>query len=992
MEKMSLTRAGFSVPRFCVIVLCALAAPLFSPATGSCLPPGGGSYSLMDRYTDQKGTAVNSTLNESLLRLDLFQTVPGYGRLFLSTDLSRTDPSDTDSTTSLSRYQLGMEGFRLGRWTSSLLTGDTSVRFTSHEEGFAGPASSLLFVKPFLAPTFTTESGRFLNATYPDINFRGGLLNSQTDRDNLLLFGGRLSNIRGFQANEVEVTDESLVGAKWTHKWTSRTYAGAGFIRTTNQRWQAGDPAGLTIDNSIFLLDGSCDLGNHLRLVGEYRHNFFTLNGTATNDWAIKAGPVISFPNGRLELNYRRVGPNFQFVGENLQAERDVEGIFASFDYKIHQHLSIYSSFDWNRSNLENNAAIPAVDTLTALLGGYFFHPILPSLNVRFSLTDRSSRVPTPTLVENRDYSLYIELLKAFKLATPYLRLQGELLNDSASPTNSAKTGTATVGVRVTPLSMLNFYVEGEEQVRNADIGPTTTTFRTTGGLSYTPLQNLSIHADCELSTIKDDSSAGTSQKNRSFNGGVMLTLPRQYYVSSDIRYGSSRLDAARSTEASTLQFTINLTKRFGWGRAGGGLISGQEAGVALADVGDIEGYVYQDLNRNGKRDTGEPGLAKVTVLLEDNSKVVTDREGRYRFSNVAAGIHIVKLNERELDANINLLANANQRVEVKLRETTRVDYPVSYSGSMKGKVLIDTNGNGTADAADTPLPDILVYLAGTSINTFSDSDGNFDLENLLPGRYEVRIDTTGLPDGMKLVTPDKYTVEVKSGEELKDIFFLIAMEKKEIRKKVFGPQGATVPGSTLPVEGKKESSMRKAETVRQAAATAIKAQKGGAHREYRQKTPVKNAVKSTMAPAFNTGGTNKSAASLAIPSTAASLLKPAGAGETGVVEVHFRPGSVQLASGKDMSYLLTVAKIFNSLQDMQVAIEGRADQTGSTSLNRELGLKRAQAVAKILIKSGVPREKIVRIRSFGHYGLFCEELTKNCRAKNRRVVIRFFR
>ncbi|RII28997.1 MAG: hypothetical protein CXR31_03765 [Geobacter sp.] len=992
MGRMSLKRTGFSVSRFCVMLLCALAAPLFSPATGSCLPPGGGSYSLMDRYTDQEGATVTGTLNESLLRLDLFQTVPGYGRLFLSTDLSRTDPSDTESTTSLSRYQLGMEGFRLGRWTSSLLTGDTSVRFTSHEEGFVGPAPSLLFTKPYLAPTFTTESGRFLNATYPDINFRGGLLNSQTDRDNLLLFGGRLSNIRGFQANEVEVTDESLVGAKWTHKWTSGTYAGAGFIRTTNQQWQAGNPAGLTIDNSIFLLDGSCDLGNHLRLVGEYRQNFFTLNGTATNDWAIKTGPMIFFPNGRLELNYRRVGPNYQFVGENLQAERDVEGVFASLDYKAHQHLSIYSSFDWNRSNLANSTAIPAVDTLTALIGGYFSHPILPSLNLRFSLTDRSSRVPLPTLVESRDYSLYVEILKAFKLATPYLRLQGELLNDSASPLSSAKTGTATVGVRLTPLSMLNLYIEGEEQVRNADIGPTTTAYRTTGGLSYTPLQNLSIHADCELSTIKDDSSAGTSQKNQSFNGGVMIALPRQYYVSSDVRYGSSRLDAARSTEASTLQFTINLTKRFGWGRAGGGLISGQGSGVALADVGDIEGFVYQDLNRNGKRDTGEPGLARVTVLLEDNRKVVTDREGRYRFSDVVAGIHVVKLNERELDANINLLANANQRVEVKLRETTRVDYPVSYSGSMKGMVLIDTNGNGTADPADTPLPDILVYLADSNINTFSDTDGNFALENLLPGRYEVRIDTTGLSAGMKLVTPDRYTVEIKSGEELKDIIFLIATEKKEIRKKVFGTGGATVPGTTLPAKEKKESSVQKGETVRQAAATAVKAQKMKATREYRQKNPAKNAVNSATAPAFNARDTNSAAAPLTIPPTAASLLKPVGAGETGVVEVHFRQGSVQLASGEDMASLLTVAKMFNSLQDMQVAIEGRADQTGSASRNRELGLKRAEAVARILIKSGVPREKIVRIRSFGHYGLFCEELTKTCRAKNRRVVIRFFK
>ncbi|MBT0653284.1 SdrD B-like domain-containing protein [Geomobilimonas luticola] len=985
---------GISLFRLCVILPLTLATTLLNTSVGSCLPPGGGSISLVNRYTDQGGTAASGSLNESLLRLDLYQTVPGYGRLFLSSDLSRNDSSVIGDTTSLSRYQIGLEGCRLGPWTTSFLAGDTSIRFTNLLEGFPGPFFSLFAVKPYMEPVFTTDDGRFLNATYPDVNFRGGVINSATDRNALLLFGGKLSNVRGFQSNEIQVTDESLVGAKWKHKWSDATYGGAGFIQTTDQPWQAGNPFGAKVNNSIFLLDGSYRLAESVRLMGEYRQNFYTLNGKSVNDWAMKAGPVVTLPHGTFELNYRRVGPDFLFVAENLQPERDVEGVFASLDYRPHQNLSVYTSFDWNRNNLENNTALPAIDTISALIGGYFFHPTLPSLNLRFSLMDKNSRAAIPTPTDSRGYNLYLETMKAYRVVTPYLRLQGEILDDAASPLNSAKTGTVTAGLRVTPLNNLNFYVEGEEQVRNADSGPTTTTVRTRGGITFIPLPNLSGYADGEFSTVKDNTTSGASQKNYSINGGVMITLPHQFYLNGDIRYNSSQIENFTSTNASILQFTLGLTRRFGWGEGAGGPVSGQGTGVALAEVGDIEGYVYQDLNHNGKRDPGEPGLPHVTVFLEDNSKAVTDKEGRYRFSNAAAGIHIVKLNERELDASINLLADASRRVEVKLRETTHVDYPVSYSGSLKGKVLIDANDNSVADGADTPLPDILVYLADSRTNTFSDADGNFALENLLPGRYEVRIDTTGLPEGTKLISVDRYTVEVRSGEELKDITFLVATEKKEIRKKVFGAGAPKAPATAPAAKQQEPAHPGKAGTTKSTGAAGGKGKKGvlpstdASPKSAKPAAPVPE--RAGQQPSLGKG-TETAAKERPLPSPAIKTQASVEAAEVSVVEVHFRPGSSTLTSNDEMATLATIARLANSQPDIHVALEGRTDQTGSVGFNRELGLKRAQAVADILTSFGLSREKIGRVRSFGPYGLICEKFTEDCFARNRRVVIRLF-
>lgn len=780
------THAG-GVSLILIALLCVCGLLLLVPAAAFCLSAGGGSLSLLNRYTGQNYSAApGTTLYESLLRLDLYQNVPGYGRLLWSSDLTRTDGTADGYTKPLSRFQGGLEGFRMGNWTSTILGGDVSIRFSNLVEGFPGPYSSLLSVKPFLASTYTFEEARFQNSTYSDIPLRGGVLSSATDKDEVLVFGGELSEIRGFQSNEINLTGESLMGAKWVHKWSNDTYAGTGIIQTFGQQ-RDGITGGAPLNNSILLLDGSHRLNRYIRLIGEFRENIFSQNGSSTADSAVKVGTMVTHPHGAIEINYRRIGPEFLFVRDNLQSERDVEGYYASADYKLNKNLMFYSSLDWNRTNLDDNRQNPALNSLSALLGGYFFHPQLPSLSLRLSVSDRGSRETSSVLVNSRNYAIYLELNKNFKLVSPYVRLQGEVAKDFAVADNSSKTGTAAVGARFTPVNLLNAYLEAEGQSRNSDKGDKSESLRLNGGLSYLPRQNLSLYADADYSATRETPVA-TLQRSINLSGGAMVTLPNNYYLNADLRYNTSRFSGSGSSESRGLQATLGLVKRFGWGQgAGPGVVSGISGDALMSSVGSIEGDVYMDYNRNGVRDPGEPGMAKVTIQLEDKSKAVTDSQGHYKFSTIATGVHIVTIDERGLDASLNLLTPASQRVEVKLRETTKVSYTIIKAGGIRGKVLVDANGNGTADPADTPLPDIMIYLGDGKTNTFSDPDGNFVLDNMLPGRYEIKIDKTGLAEGMQLISPESVAVEVKSGDEVANVVFLVAVEKKQIRKKVFG-------------------------------------------------------------------------------------------------------------------------------------------------------------------------------------------------------------
>ena len=74
---------------------------------------------------------------------------------------------------------------------------------------------------------------------------------------------------------------------------------------------------------------------------------------------------------------------------------------------------------------------------------------------------------------------------------------------------------------------------------------------------------------------------------------------------------------------------------------------------VAQNYNGDIHGFKWNDLNGNGTRDAGEPGLAGWTIYLDANnngqfdpgseSSDITDASGAYDLLNVPAGLHNVR-------------------------------------------------------------------------------------------------------------------------------------------------------------------------------------------------------------------------------------------------------------------------------------------------------------------------------------------------------------
>lgn len=81
------------------------------------------------------------------------------------------------------------------------------------------------------------------------------------------------------------------------------------------------------------------------------------------------------------------------------------------------------------------------------------------------------------------------------------------------------------------------------------------------------------------------------------------------------------------------------------------------------------------------------------------------------------------------------------------------------------------------------------------------------------------------------------------------------------------------------------------------------------------------------------------------------------------------------------------VLRAIENRRSTDISVVGHTDRVGSASYNRELSLKRAEAIAEMLISRGVDR-KIIEITSHGEENPLVETPDDTAEPKNRRVEI----
>ncbi len=220
--------------------------------------------------------------------------------------------------------------------------------------------------------------------------------------------------------------------------------------------------------------------------------------------------------------------------------------------------------------------------------------------------------------------------------------------------------------------------------------------------------------------------------------------------------------------------------------------------------AGKVGNFIWNDMDGDGVQDTGEPGLADVTVTAvwagldgdlnttDDNATftTITDNNGQYQFSNLPAGLVEITVGEgipAELSptqgsGSIGLGQTTLTLKPFDNRQDIDFGYTAAPQSSIGDQVWFDTNGNGIFDSGESVLPNVTVTLreAGTDgiLNTVddiittqqTDNNGRYVFSNLTEGLYQV---TPTTPTGSTLTTPNSLNpINLSNNEQIDTVDF----------------------------------------------------------------------------------------------------------------------------------------------------------------------------------------------------------------------------
>lgn len=258
----------------------------------------------------------------------------------------------------------------------------------------------------------------------------------------------------------------------------------------------------------------------------------------------------------------------------------------------------------------------------------------------------------------------------------------------------------------------------------------------------------------------------------------VLVDLPGGWMTSYDADGGipgEVRLETGDSGEYRDLDFGIT-------GHGGPGM-------ACLAS------RVFYDLNADGIDDGVEPGIGGLSVRLTDLSsgspiaETVTDRDGRYAFTNLLGGDYSIVIDERVSRGS----APTSDPDGTSTPNTAFVLVPPAthvgdvtfgyfpYPGSLRGRIWEDRNGSGTVDRGEAGIAgaEVIAVSAEGTYRTTAQVDGSFQLEGVKSGLAyvvsvvlpsEMGLTPTVDPDGV--TSPNSAGVFLGPGEVRRDLEF----------------------------------------------------------------------------------------------------------------------------------------------------------------------------------------------------------------------------
>jgi len=246
---------------------------------------------------------------------------------------------------------------------------------------------------------------------------------------------------------------------------------------------------------------------------------------------------------------------------------------------------------------------------------------------------------------------------------------------------------------------------------------------------------------------------------------------------------GPATVDVVNSTLPPNLAQTAGVdpnTVAVPAGGVGDAGADGYRQGIPAGPIGSVTGIVFLDLDSDGVRDPGEPGIPGVSVLLTTSAGQVitatTDADGVYNFLNAAAGNATVDVVNSTLPAGLTQTAGTDpSSVNVIANTVTSAGIdgynagpPSTINGSVTGTIFLDTNGSGAQDPGEPGLPGVQVTInpsSGPPITVTTGPNGVYTATVVPAGPSTIDVVNSTLPPGVtQTAGTDPSTLDILPG------------------------------------------------------------------------------------------------------------------------------------------------------------------------------------------------------------------------------------
>lgn len=157
--------------------------------------------------------------------------------------------------------------------------------------------------------------------------------------------------------------------------------------------------------------------------------------------------------------------------------------------------------------------------------------------------------------------------------------------------------------------------------------------------------------------------------------------------------------------------------------------------------TGGASMVVFRDVNGNGRRDVGEPGVPGV-VVRRGSESAATDEDGRLHFSSATSGPP--EIDVRTLPIGLvapPFSARGSKQTEIGLLALAAVDVHLALTDGAESRVAPNDLAKVEVSAVDS---------AGRAWLARSDEPGDARFEALPPGHYQLQVDASGATEPLR--------------------------------------------------------------------------------------------------------------------------------------------------------------------------------------------------------------------------------------------------